>query len=99
MIKNYKKKTFNWIYNPWLPKNLITILLQQIKTIIWNISREICHDPQLTRPVASPSSPSFFISFLFHSALSLIQYSALVSSITVVGVDLNLYLVLFVITT
>ena len=41
-----------------------------------------------------PFSSLPFLSFLFHSALSLTQYVAFASSITLVGVDLTLYLVL-----
>ena len=43
--------------------------------------------------VSTISLPSSCVSFLFHSALSLIQYLAFVSSTTEVGVNFNFYLV------
>ena len=50
---------------------------------------------RITFPLFVPtiSLPSSCVSFLFHSALSLIQYLAFVSSTTEVGVNFNFYLV------
>ena len=77
-----------------------TTLSHRIKSIIWNISREVWHDPQLTPArttytlsVSTPSPPPLLSYFGFTPHCSLTQYSAFVSSTMVVGVDLNLYLV------